>query len=162
MAVHADTDYVCTLDDDLCFNDPDVLQDGIKAIETLAADQLIGPAARILSKDLSYSKGSNVRGSRDGGKPDRLVDVIKGRHIVAKTSSLRDRLPLSIPPPPEDDIAVCGLVANGQRRRHVRPDIYGYMLQRFEELPARFARCECADHEDRRDSASRQYFKPAR
>jgi len=158
MAVHADTDFVCTLDDDLCFADPHVLRDGINAIEGLEADQLVGPCARNLGDGLSYSGGSNVLGSRKGGKADRLVDVIKGRHIVAKTATLRDRLPLWFPPPPEDDIVVCGLVAKGRRRRHVRPDRYRYRLQRFEELPAPFALWESPDHLTRRDEAAKEYF----
>jgi hypothetical protein len=159
MAVQADTEYVCTLDDDLRFADPHVLRDGIQAAERLGTDQLVGPFGRNLSKDLSYSRGSNVWGSEEGLQIDRGVDIVKGRHILARTETLRHRLPSHIPTPLEDDIAVCGLVASGRRHHHVRPRAYLYRLQRFEELPAPHAIWERPDHPVRRDEAVLSYFK---
>lgn len=158
MAAHADTPWVCTLDDDLSFADRHVLRDGIRAAEPLEPDQLVGPFGRRLSKELSYARGKNVWGSRDGRQRNWRVDVVKGRHILARTATLRERLPLRIPPPPEDDIAVCGLVAGGKRRHHVRPAAYLYRLERFQELPAPHAIWEASNHLQRRDEAARRFF----
>jgi len=159
MAVYADTDFVCTLDDDLLFADRHVLRDGIMASEGLEPNRLVGPFGRNLARDLSYSGGANVWGSREGRRKDWKVDVIKGRHIVARTSTLREILPLHIPPPREDDIAVCGMLANGARRHHVRPACYLHRLQRFRKLPAPHAIWEKPGHLERRDEAARRYFK---
>ncbi|MBT8396328.1 MAG: hypothetical protein HKO65_06270 [Gemmatimonadetes bacterium] len=159
MAVHADTPWVCSLDDDLRFGDPHVLRDGILAAEGLEADQLVGPFGRNLSPGLSYSEGSNVWGPEDGEEEDWNVDIIKGRHIVARTETLKDRLPLFCSTPTEDDIAVCGLVAEGRRHHHVRPHTYLHRLQRFQELPAPHAIWERPGHLSRRDEVARRYFQ---
>jgi hypothetical protein len=160
MACQADTEYVCTLDDDLCFKDHGVLGDGIEALETLDDHKIVGPFGRILSPAGLYSGGSNVWGSEEDRETNWPVDVIKGRHMVVKTRILRNRLPMAIPPPPEDDIAVCGILAEGRRHQHVRPHHYGYRLQRFRELPANDAIWKKPDHLDRRDETARSFFSP--
>ena len=160
MATHAETEFVCSLDDDLCFGDRHVLRDGLRIMETLGPDQVVGPFARNLSKSLSYTKGRNIYGSRNGQAKNWKVDVIKGRHILARTEPLRTRLPPHLPPPAEDDIAVCGILAGGKLRQHVRPGIYLHKGQRFRELPAPHSLWGRPDHLYRRDKAAREFFHP--
>ncbi len=133
MASTADTEYVCSMDDDLLFKDERVLEDAVKASKEGCPDGAVGFFGWCDVEGKGYQGARHINGSRE----DRHVDVIKGRFMLFRRALL-DRVPLR-PPIPEadevlfrcDDIYLNLCLSGGEPGFHLVPGILG---KRWKEL----------------------------
>jgi len=144
LASLADTEFVCSLDDDLVLADERVLEDAIEAQRTLCPDGIVGFFGWEAMPGKDYLGAKHINGSPE----DRRVDVIKGRFMVFQTRLLQRVLlvhpALTLPSPGGggqgrgmdllrrcDDIYLSFCIAQGERRRHLIPAVLG---KRWKEL----------------------------
>ena len=157
MAVHAETEFVATLDDDLIPADERVFADALDVAQGPRPTCAIGPFGVILQPGRPYFPHVDVRCPPQ----DTPVDLILGRCLIARTAALRTALRLGDLVGGEDDgvgddIAVCGALAAGRRGRHLVP---GRLAARFEELPAAGEALERhPEHPRRREATRRRWF----
>jgi hypothetical protein len=85
LASLADTEFVCSLDDDLVLADERVLEDAIEAQRTLCPDGIVGFFGWEALPGKDYLGAKHINGSVE----DRRVDVIKGRFMVFQTRLLQ-------------------------------------------------------------------------
>jgi len=144
LASLADTDFVCSLDDDLVLADERVLEDAIEAQRTLCPDGIVGFFGWEAMPGKDYLGAKHINGSIE----DRRVDVIKGRFMVFQTRLLQRVLlvhpALTLPSPGGggqgrgmdllrrcDDIYLSFCIALGERGRHLIPGVLG---KRWKEI----------------------------
>jgi hypothetical protein len=135
MASMADTEYVCSMDDDLVFADAKVLEDAIAASRDKCPDGVVGFFG------WEAIPGRDYKGSRhvNGSATDRWVDFIKGRFMLFRRDLL-ERVPLAHPVFRDpnalkrrgDDLYVNLCISRGRRNAHLVPGILG---KRWKELP---------------------------
>ena len=86
------------------------------------------------------------------------VDVVKGRMMCMHTVALqRLNLLFGHDSIRGDDIAVCGMLARGQRHFHRLSRVLAF---RMSELPAPHALCKDEGHYIRREQVCKQFFRP--
>jgi hypothetical protein len=149
LASLAETEYVCSLDDDLALRDDDVLEDLVQSMdEDAVGDRVYGLDGLIIPRGSSYRQGQRPA-------PEALapVDVVKGRMMALHRAALATVGLLQ--GVTEDDITICGLLARGRERHH---RVIGWLHGRVEELPETHALAHQPGHYDRRDAAVRQYL----
>jgi hypothetical protein len=130
----ADTEYVCTLDDDLLLADDRVLEDAIAASRDKCPDGIVGFFGWERLPGRSYRASRHI----DGAEQDRWVDLIKGRFMLLRRELL-ERVPLVHPVVRDeaemlrraDDIVLSLTVSRGRRRAHLVPGVLG---RRYVEL----------------------------
>lgn len=144
MAVHAESEFVCSWDDDLVPKDPRLLADAVAALAGGPAVGLLGAyGVRMLpGKDYLGSSHISFPGT------DEMVDIVKGRLLVARSADVR-----ALPPcPPHyalaDDLWLSAGVAGPHR-------VTGLFRGRIRELPAPHAVCNRPGHYAERDAAWR-------
>lgn len=157
MAGWAETPFVCLHDDDLLPLDAGVLHDLVQSAEKLQEDQAVGPCGAILPPDRPYLPHRAVWCPQAATR----VDLVKGRCLVARSETLRQRLRLghvSAEDGIADDFVVCGSLARGRRRHHVVP---GGLEGRYRNLPVgKEASFASPDHARRRNDAFRRWLCP--
>ncbi|MFO7957218.1 MAG: glycosyltransferase family 2 protein [Candidatus Brocadiia bacterium] len=139
LASRAETEYVCTIDDDLALADERVLEDALAASRELCPDGIVGFFGWQRVDGKGYREGWHVNGSRR----DRRVDLIKGRLMVLRRALLA-RVPLVHPALAgagcllgrADDIYVSLCIGRGRPGAHLVPGVLG---KRWRELPRRGA-----------------------
>jgi hypothetical protein len=130
MTAYATGDYICTLDDDLCFADENVLEDCVNYC--IDNDCSIGGFGAILDEEKEYFKSKHIVITKREISDDTCVDVIKGRFILAPADLLKN-LPLkpeqsgTDDPRIEDDIIVSSFL----ERKIIPKFLHG----RLRELP---------------------------
>ena len=133
MAARARTPWVASLDDDLLPADRRVLADAVTVADAQPAERAIGPFGVNLRPGRPYFPHDNVRCP----PCDTPVDLVLGRCLIVRAGALRRALRLAdlnayYDHGRGDDMAVCGALAGGRRRRHLVP---GMFRGRFRELP---------------------------
>ncbi len=136
LAAQAETEFVCTLDDDLVLADERVLEDAVAAQREECPDGIVGWFGWSDDGE-GYRKGRHHQGSSDG----RPCELIKGRFMLVPTRLL-ERVPLSPPAWGEaepigfrcDDIVVSYAVGGGREDAHLVPQRLG---KRWKNLPRR-------------------------
>jgi GT2 family glycosyltransferase len=116
----ADTDFVCSLDDDLALGDDRILEDLLHYLKSLdEPDRLVGASGVILQPAKSYEHCHHVKPESDN---DIAVDIVKGKLLACRRDALRSIEMVS--ETREDDIAISGLAARGRRRHHRIPPLF--------------------------------------
>lgn len=156
LAALADTEYVCSMDDDLVFADTRVLEDAVGACRRECPDGIVGffGWSEVEAKD--YRHGRHHNGTTTGTR----CDVIKGRFMLFRRALL-ERVPMEIPPLAgldavshrEDDLYLSLCISGGRKDWHRIPALLG---KRWKELPQRGASASAQPgHYRRRDRAVR-------
>jgi len=135
LAAMAETDYVCSLDDDLAPADERVLADAIDAQRRLCPEGIVGPFAWQRVEGKSYKAARHFNGR---SKEDRRVDVVKGRMMLFPTRLLA-RVPLGIPGADlaEDDVYLNLCVSRGLPGYHLVPGVLAGRLKQVGKEDAR-------------------------
>ncbi len=136
LASLADTEYVCSMDDDLAFADERVLADAVAYAQRHCRRGIIGLFGWRRVEDKDYRHGEHIQ------KPPghEWVDVIKGRFMFFRRELL-DRVPLALPGLPvmggirqrEDDIILSLCIGAGREHPHL---VMG-PGKRWRDLPTR-------------------------
>ena len=134
MASMADTEYVCTLDDDLLFADQRVLEDAIAAAADRCPEGVVGFFGWQDVPGKGYRECRHINGSPE----DCWVDFVKGRFMLLRRVLL-ERVPLAHPVFRDvesllrraDDFYVNLCISQGRRGAHLVPGTLG---RRYEEL----------------------------
>ena len=143
LAAHCQTEYVCSLDDDLMFKDPRVLEDAITAHRTLCPDGIVGMFGWRRVEGRDYKGGRHMHGANQ----DVRVDVIKGRFMLLRREQL-ERVPTVHPAAlPEDyvradDVYVSLCISEGKPGHHLVPGVLG---KRWEEVGHQDGRALASD-----------------
>jgi len=136
LAAQADTEFVCSLDDDLLLADPRVLEDAMEAQRTLCPNGIVGFFGWEPVPGKSYKDARHINGAADG--KDRRVDLIKGRFMVFQTRLLQ-RVLLAHPALTGqadmlrrcDDVYLNFSIGQGERAAHLVPGALG---KRWKEI----------------------------
>jgi len=156
LAREANTPYVMSLDDDICFNRNDALQDIITSLENQDnLKRIIGVVGACFGKIPYYTRQQHF----DCPLPDHLldqdiaVDIVKGRVMAFRKNLLDD---VEFPDEREDDIFLNATFASKARRFHRIPIL---LNDAFRDLPT-FSRGNWFEnrHFLSRDRALRKYF----
>ncbi|MFO8007981.1 MAG: glycosyltransferase family 2 protein [Candidatus Brocadiia bacterium] len=134
LASMAETEFVCSLDDDLALADERVLEDAVAACRAKVPDGIVGLFGWRAGGGRSYRDAEHVNGSRR----DRRVDLVKGRFMLFRRALL-ERVPLAHPALRGrehllgrcDDIYVSLCISRGRRGHHLVPGVLGW---RWREL----------------------------
>lgn len=155
LAREADTRYVMSLDDDICFARDDALADVVESLRTMDDPaRIIGPVGCRFGKIPSYAARNDVYTdgilTRSGYE---AVDMVKGRCMAFR----RDRLDgLELPDEREDDIYLSATFAGGLRQFHRIP---GRLKNAFGQLPEYgVGNWQRPEHLDSRERAAAVYF----
>ncbi len=135
LATHCQTEYVCSLDDDLMFKDPRVLADAVTAHRTLCPDGIVGMFGVRLQEGKTYKDARHYNGRV---KHDTPVDIVKGRFMLFRREQLRD-VPGAIPGvlQAEDDLYVSLSISRGKLGGHLLP---GCLSGRWQQVGKEDAR----------------------
>lgn len=165
LAALADTEFVCSMDDDLLLKDKRVIEDAVGACRERCPDGIVGFFGWEHVDGKPYKRARHINGSRK----DRRCDIVKGRFML-----LRRKLLSSVPMlPPDmdgerlgfrcDDIYVSLCIARGEWGRHLVP---GVLRKRWKELPQRGASLAAQpghyEQRDRAVSRIRQWLREER
>ncbi len=134
LASLADTEFVCSMDDDLIFKDERVLEDAVAACREECPDGIVGLFgwSEVAGKD--YRRGRHHNGTTTGTR----CDIIKGRFMLFRRALL-ERVPLVIPAIEgitelshrEDDVYLSLCISGGEKDHHLVPERLGH---RWREL----------------------------
>ena len=153
MANYANSEYVFSLDDDLCFNDSKVVEDCIKY--SLKPNQALGAFGVKLRDNLDYWSSRHICCYPD---KDRQVNIIKGRFLFIKKSLLKN---VSMLPSEDADI----------NKPRIEDDIFishyleqaylpSFLSKRFKELPeGGQSLYRDSNHRESRKTQTKKYFK---
>jgi hypothetical protein len=155
LASAAETEYVCSLDDDLKPADAEVLEDMMEVCAEREVPGIVGPfgwrgrGQFRAGGEVDYRGGQHI----GAGAENVAVDLVKGRCMMLHRRLLR-RVPLE-PPLPDgaridrselltrcDDIYLNVMTAGGQPERHLVPRV---LEGRFEELGGQDGRALATD-----------------
>ncbi len=137
LAALADTEFVCSMDDDLVFADERVLEDAIAACREECPDGIVGFFGWSEVEGKDYRHGRHHNGTTTG----TACDVVKGRFMLMRRALL-ERVPLEIPTLAdfdglshrEDDVYVSLCISGGRPAWHRIPARLGHrckdLLQR--------------------------------
>ncbi len=137
LAALAETEFVCSLDDDLAFSDAEVLEDAIAAQREECPEGIIGLFGWTAGPpNTTYRDGRHERVVSSGSI---AVDIVKGRFMLMRRDVLA-RVPLHVPgldqdggiSHREDDIYVSLCVSGGKPGFHRLP---ARLARRWKELP---------------------------
>lgn len=92
LATLADTEFVCSLDDDLALADERVLEDAIEACRRDCPDGIVGFFGWEHVNGAPYKDARHINGS----KKNRRADIMKGRFMLFRRELLQ-RVPLGVP-----------------------------------------------------------------
>ena len=163
MAREADTPYVMSLDDDLCFARDDALADVIESLGTMDDPaRIVGPAGCCLGEPASYLQRRDVYAGfarahaelrTAAAGPDKPVDMVKGRAMALRRELLDG---LTLPQEREDDIFLSAALAGGRRQFHRVPSRIKHAFRELPEL--RVGSWQTPGHLESRERATRTYF----
>jgi hypothetical protein len=149
----AETEFVCSLDDDFAFGDEWVLEDLLHYLRTLdRPDRLVGAHGVILDSSTPYDQCTQVEPTPHG---DVAVDIVKGKLLACRRDTLRTLEMAS--EPREDDIAISGLAARGRPLYHRVPRLFHNRMISLPELGVGLS--QQPEHRQSREAARRKYFR---
>lgn len=155
MAAQSPDDLIVMLDDDLALVDNRVLGDAVDAQLRYGEPNSIMGAWGVAFTHHRYDGCEHVESRNVPAPYDYLpVDMVKGRFMVLHRRPLQE-LPLHSALINEDDIAINGMLADGQPERH---KVLRMLGGRFKELPAPAAWSRRPGHEDSRQLARERFF----
>ncbi len=165
LAREADTPYVMSLDDDLCFARDDALADVVESLRAMDDPaRIVGPVGCRFGENPGYTERRDVcAGYARADMAEQAipttgyeaVDMVKGRSMALR----RDRLDgLEFPEEREDDIFLSAALAGGRPRFHRIPLRLKYAFRQLPELGV--ANWRMPGHLDSRDRAAAEYFRP--
>ncbi len=151
LASVADTEWVCSLDDDLCLAAPDALEAAVERARS--EDCIVGAYGVRLLPGRPYREGVHV----NLPVADTRVDIVKGRFMLFRRTLL-ERVPLHVPALDAlgeaascvDDVRLSLCVGVGRPRPHL---LAGALRGKLKELPAPGALSARAGHYERRQRA---------
>lgn len=153
LAAHATTEFVCMIDDDLTFSDPEVLGDCSRFLDSRDDPLLIGKTGVVLSRDRSYAESTHLDWLPEPPSVDTWVDIVKGRFMFLHRASVETLRYGSIDRV-HDDISVSALIHPGEQ--HLVP---AFLSDRFTELPQGDVGLGKEAHWlQRREEARQRYF----
>jgi len=119
LAAACETEYVCSIDDDLALADARVLEDAISAQRGICPDGIIGLFGVRLAEGKSYKDSRHYNGRV---KADTRVDIVKGRFMLFPRRLL-ERVPLHVPgvEQAEDDLYVSLAISRARPDAHLLP-----------------------------------------
>ncbi len=165
LAQEADTQYVMSLDDDLCFARDDALADVVGSLRSMEDPaRIVGPVGCCFGETPSYTERRDVyAGFAPADMSEQTirsvryeaVDMVKGRSMALR----RDRLDgLELPEEREDDIFLSAAMAGGRQRFHRIPKQLKYAFRELPELGV--GNWQRPDHLRSRNRAAAEYFRP--
>jgi len=131
LASLADTEYVCSMDDDILLRDERVLEDAMAACREECPDGIVGFFGATEVEGKGYKGWRHHNGTSKGTR----CDMIKGRFMLFRRELL-GRVPLLVPglDHREDDIYLSLCISGGKPGAHLVPARLG---KRWTELPQR-------------------------
>lgn len=134
LAALADTEFVCSMDDDLVFKDKNVLADAVAACREECPDGIVGFFGWSARDGKDYRHGRHHNGTTHG----TACDIIKGRFMLFRRALL-ERVPMEIPglnaveglSHREDDVYLSLCISGGRPDWHRIPARLGH---RWKEL----------------------------
>jgi hypothetical protein len=171
VAAHASTDVVVILDDDLVFDDRDVVGDLCDALKRERPGTLVGAEGVSLRRGASYwpkdRRFSDWHADVPGDSTvhvrnvvqDVRVDIVKGRCIAARRTDL---LSLPLAPPfavNGDDIVVSALIGAGRPKAHVVTASLRGRLKDCADAHGPMALSARTNWRSHRDAVKEHYFK---
>ena len=127
LAGLAQTEFVCSMDDDLLLRDDRVLEDAVAACRELRPDGVVGFFGWNRVDGKPYKGAQHINGSSE----NRDVDLVKGRFMMLRRETLC-RVPLTPPDGigPEalfraDDIYLNLMISGGRPGYHLVPGVLG-------------------------------------
>ena len=82
LGAMAESEFVCSLDDDFAFGDERVLEDLLHYLRDLdQPDRLVGASGVILDSTKSYDRCAHVKATRNADIP---VDIVKGKLLACR------------------------------------------------------------------------------
>jgi hypothetical protein len=162
LAKEAITPYVMSLDDDLCFNRNNALEDIIQSLEKQDnPNRIVGVCGGRFAPILIYEKmkiiecriaDKNHQFRSEPLAQDTAVDIVKGRMMAFRKEILDT---ISLPKEREDDIFLSATFANKTRKFHRIPVL---LNDAFYELPSNYAAWHEPSHLLSRQRALLTYF----
>jgi hypothetical protein len=157
MALHATTEFICTLDDDLTFGDETLLSDLVALHRSRGDSQaIVGPCGVVLKEGASYRDAVHIHPFR---RPvaDASCDIVKGRcMLLTHEALLRATLPTNYFSHQDDDIIMSATLAGGRRGAHL---CVGSLGPRFRLLPEPHALKNQPEHWNRRTQCCNTHFR---
>jgi hypothetical protein len=151
LGAMAETDYVCSLDDDFAFGDDRVLEDLLEYLDHLDhPDRAVGAAGVVLYPEKPYAFCRHVGCFH---KTDVPVDIVKGKLFACRTDALRATRMIGCER--EDDIALSGMLARGRPQFHRVAGIFYTRMHALPELD--IGLCQDPVHQVSRERARRTY-----
>ena len=153
MGTYASSEYIFSLDDDLIFNDSNVVED---CVNFIGDDEIaIGKTGVILNEEKNYWESKHIL-NPDPHK-NISVDIIKGRFLMCSKKHI-SKISLNSPnnvhftnPRIEDDIIVSSKFNNKQ--------IPSFLYKRFKELPENgVSLYRNVNHRESRIQTTNKYF----
>lgn len=163
MALKADTPYIMSLDDDLCFARDDALADVLESLHAMDDPaRIVGPAGCRLGENLSYTSRRDVYAGY--ARPHRkeqavrtsaseVVDMVKGRSMAFRRQCLDG---LDLPSEREDDIYLSAVLSKGARGFHRVPVRLDGAFRELPELGV--GNWKKPGHLQSRDRAAAEHF----
>jgi hypothetical protein len=151
MGAMAETEYVCSLDDDFAFGDERVLQDLIEFLDKLDhPERAVGAAGVVLDPAKAYGQCRHI----DRPLPvDTSVDIVKGKLFACRTDALRSTAMIGAIR--EDDIALSGMLAQGRQQFHCVAGLFHNRMRWLPEMGVGL--CGEPRHQLSREAARRAY-----
>jgi GT2 family glycosyltransferase len=156
LAPFVETEYICTVDDDLLPADDRVIEDAVEAHRALCPEGIVGLFGWEGAPGKDYRRGRHVNGppARGARFENQRVDAVKGRFMLMPVRLLA-RVPLVHPALADcadrrdmlfraDDLYVSLCVSAGRRGGHLVPAV---LARRWRELGRQDRRALAADPE---------------
>jgi len=150
MGLEANTEYICTLDDDLMLKDNKVISDAVREYES----GILGPFGVNMTPK-SYRKSRHLK------MVDKKVDIVKGRLMLMRSDLLKslnieNDLKFCDNHFIDDDIIISALAANRMRKQHKISSIF---KDKLVELPQYDTDCMSRkNHFRNRNRTMNEYF----
>lgn len=157
MALFAQTEFVCSYDDDFMFKDVSILQEAIDVLKSNTEKKAVGFCGRLLedtSCDYKHTKTFEVNKVTDKLQNKKeIVDLLLGRFILTTTQNIQ-KIKLSYTHT-QDDIQVCAQLADKQRQKFV---LLKSLAESVIELPDNHALWKRPGHFNLRQEALIKYW----
>ena len=153
LGAMADTEFVCSLDDDLAFGDERVLENLLRYLKNLdQPERLVGFHGVILEPTKPYASCTHVKSTPHA---EIAVDIVKGKLLACRRDSLRSIQMAS--EAQEDDIAVSGLAARGRPLFHRVASLFHDRMICLPEMGIGIS--HRLEHNQCRETARRKYYQ---